>query len=167
MLRPGTLLLDREARNFGGRLIALQCYEITDKLLQLLGNHGLSGTGEEFSNQDTRGKVKKAVDEIKQLMRQNKVQWELLRNNCMAHRDDDAFGQLSIIEGLNAEALQDAGLQLTKILFNLLVCLALESKAWNIQTKEYENLPNEFQKLLPRLNEMIANWQKGGNQPST
>jgi hypothetical protein len=67
MLRPGTLLLDREARNFGGRLIALQCYEITDKLLQLLGNHGLSGTGEEFSNQETRGKVKKAVDEIKQL----------------------------------------------------------------------------------------------------
>jgi hypothetical protein len=94
-----------QASNFSARLVALNCHEVTDKLLQLLGNHRLSKTGAEFLNPNTNREIKKAVSEIRQLRKQNFDQWELVRNNCVAHRDHDAFAQLAIIEGLDALTL--------------------------------------------------------------
>jgi hypothetical protein len=116
-----------ETVNFARRLIALQCYEITEKLLHLLGNHRLSRTGAEFLNPNTNREIKRAVFEIRQLKKENADQWELVRNKCVAHRDDDAFLQLSLIESLDPLKLQIAGMKLIATLSRLGTCLTRES----------------------------------------
>ena len=135
-----------QASNFSARLVALNCHEVTDKLLELLGNHRLSNTGAEFLNPNTNREIKRAVFEVRQLRRQNFEQWDLVRNNCVAHRDDDAFAQLAIIEGLDALTLLSAGLKLIGILSRLVTSLTLESH--NRANRCVEMLA-EFQDLGP------------------
>jgi hypothetical protein len=142
-----------QASNFAARLVALNCHEITDKLLQLLGNHRLSRTGSDFLNANTNREIKRSISEIRQLKKQHGNEWELLRHNCVAHRDDDAFKQLEIIESLDALPLLTAGLELSGTLMKLITCLNLESHK---RAKRCAEIPKEFQDLQLHLDELTT-----------
>lgn len=140
-----------QTSNFAARMVALHCYETTDTLLRLLGSHRLSKTGNEFLNPNTNTGIKKAVDEIKLLRRKNTDQWELLRNNCVAHRDEDAFKQLAITENLDALSLLTAGFLLAGVLARLIHCLTIES---HNRAKRWSEIPAESAALQRRIEEL-------------
>ena len=167
LVRPLSLGLGGSEKNFAARLVALHCHEFTDTLLQLLGDHRLSKGGSEYYEPLTRSRLRKCSAAIAHLRNKNIQQWELIRNSCIAHRDNDAFEQLSIIETLDPDRLKENGGDFCKIMAKIIEALTAEIRArMNKPAETFEQCSNLFQEITNTLKSIASGDPGWKDKPS-
>lgn len=141
LVRPTTAKLIELEKNFDARLIALHCYEFTSTLSKLLGS--LCKDGSEYCEPGTLLLIRRCRKAIAVLRNRNIEQWRRIRHTCIAHRDNDAFTQLSIIESLDPDRLAENGNDFCKIMAEIIQALIEETKArTSKQTEIWEQSAN-------------------------
>ncbi len=136
LVKSPTAKLSKLERNFEARLVAMHCYDFTKKLPELLGI--LCKDGSKYYHQGALLRIRECKKSIDRLRNQNIQQWKEIRDTCIAHRDNDAFRQLSNIESLDSNRFEENANDLCKIMEGIIRALAEEIGARS--SKEVEIL---------------------------
>jgi hypothetical protein len=152
LVRPPTAKRSGLEKNFEARLVALHCYEFTSTLSELLGNKRLSKDGSEYCEPGTLLCIRGCRKAIALLREQNIEQWKAIRNNCIGHRENDAFEQLSIIESLNPDRLEENGNDFCEIMVGIIQALTEEIRARSSKQAEIlEQSSNLCKKIVNNI----------------
>jgi len=152
LMRPPTAKLSELEKNFEARLVALHCYEFTSTLSELLGDKRLSKDGSEYCEPGTLLRIRGCRKAIALLREQNIEQWKAIRHNCIGHRENNAFEQLSIIESLDADRLTENGEDFCKVIGEAIQALTAEKVARNSErTKILERCSHLYQEIVNNI----------------